>query len=344
MSLVCPKASSLSEEPLFQGVELIDLPFSRSGTYVFGELKLLFNLFKLFKRQAKGTLVHNFTIKPILYSNLLRRLFFSRKLYCFSTFTGLGYLFSDESKKKGLQKLVARLLRFCLFKYSSSVIFQNHCDQKTFIDRKIVDQKSNVILGSGVDTEHFYMSAKEPDSPLKYLFIGRILVDKGVFELLEAFKNFIQKHPKTAVLKIAGDFDKDNPQFITPEDFKEKVTPEIDYVGYKNDLRPLIEDADVVVLPSYREGLPLALIQSCSMGKSILTTEAPGCKEMVVGRKNGFKVEARSASNLEEAFVKFNKLSSEELFQMAKESRILAESVFSSKVVNQQIESLYSNT
>lgn len=343
LSLICPNASSLKKEALFENVELIDLPFTRTGTTLTSEFKVLLALHKLFKKLPKDAIVHNFTIKPILYSSLLHKLFFSKKLRCFSTFTGLGYLFSEGSKKKTLQKIISSLLRFCLFNNSSSVVFQNYCDQKSFIDKRIVSKESNVILGSGVNTDHFYMSAKLPEKPLRYLFIGRILKDKGIVELLNSFKNFNLKHPNAATLKLAGDFDMENPQFVRKDEFKDLMSEGVEYLGYKDDLRPLIEESDIVVLPSYREGLPLALIQACSMGKIILTTDAPGCKEMVEADKNGIKVTSQSTTALESAFKHFNSLDRDELFQMAKESRKLAENKFSSEVVNRQIERLYAN-
>jgi len=341
VSLICPGAHTLEDEPSLQGVTLIDLPFSRSGTSLFNELTVLFKLKTILKSlQKTDTIIHCFTLKPILYTNLINKVFFKSSLNCFSTFTGLGYLFSAHNSKKLVQKLVSKMLKFCLYKSSHKVIFQNDDDKKNFTSRGIVTSSSHVILGSGVNTKDFPLSVKPAGQPLKFLFIGRLLKDKGVVELIEAFNQI--EPSQAAELRIAGDYDFENPQSIDKNHWNSiKSRSNIQHLGFVQDIRPAIDEADVVVLPSYREGLPLSLIQACAMGKAILTTEAPGCKQMVKHNSNGLKVEPESVGDLKDALETFITMSPEKIRAMGLNSRKMAEELFSSKVVNSQIEKLY---
>lgn len=340
LTIVCPNANSLKNQNGFEHIKLIDLPFSRSGTSILQEVKVLKRLRQVLKSEVRGdTIVHCFTLKPILYTNLLNKLFFKNSLRCFSTFTGLGFLFSKKTTKSFLQKLVTKLLKFCLFKNSQKVIFQNEDDQKNFIGEKIITNDSNVILGSGVDTVYFSYSPKKASKPLVFLYIGRLLKDKGVVELINAFKTI--KNPNIH-LKIAGDYDFENPQSISEETFETiKSHSKIDHIGFIEDIRQAIKTADVVALPSYREGLPLSLIQACSMGKPILTTIAPGCRQIVDHGVNGLKVQPESVSELSNALKNFIEMSPEALRAMGLASRKKAEDLFSSKTINAQIEALY---
>lgn len=339
LHIVCPDAHSLKTHPEFKDVHLIELKLSRSGKSILKELKSFWQIRKIMQSSKPNALFHAFTLKPILYANLIK-LFSLKKFQIFSTFTGLGYLFINSDKHPVLFSLVKKLLRLCIKKNSAQIIFQNHTDQKFFIDQKIVTAASHVILGSGVDTDYFKEENYKLnlDKPINFLFIGRCLYDKGILETLKAF----QDAPNSVKLKIAGDLDPNNPRSLTKTELDKYTSSNIEHLGHVDDIKKTINKADVVILPSYREGLPLALAQACSCSKPIITSQSAGCSEIISAKEpNGLLVPVKSVSAIKKALKFFTQLQLNEWEKMKDSSRRQALKLFCAKQVNSQILKLY---
>lgn len=341
LTIICPNAESLKTEPKLKGISLQNLPLSRSGKSIFTELNTMKHLYRVLKSEGPQTIFHAYTIKPIFYLALLNTFFFRGKLKTYFTFTGLGYLFIEENSNKILRLVICKLLKLCFRGVQDRIIFQNPDDKLHFIKLGITNEKSHVVLGSGVDTDQFDFHPKEKSIPLKFLFIGRLLTDKGLLELLKAFSNFLKTSPSCAELIIAGDADHENPNAMDNSLFNSFLGEKIKYIGYQKDIKSAIIKSDVVVLPSYREGVPLSLIQACSIGRPIVASDAPGCKETVVDKKNGYKVEIGSVSSIESALKFMMEKTDEQWLSLGHESRKLATTVFSSTVINKKIEDIY---
>jgi glycosyltransferase involved in cell wall biosynthesis len=193
---------------------------------------------------------------------------------------------------------VKAMYRFALASRRISVIFQNPDDRDYFIDKKITSKNNSyLILGSGVDTDLFSPSSEDPiKHNLTVLFFGRMLWDKGIEYLIDA-TNILKSEGIEFTLNLAGEPDKSNPSHITLEQLKEwENNGLVNYLGYCSDMVEIIRASDLVVLPTYyREGVPLSLIEAASVGKPIVTTDMPGCREIVVDGVNGFLVPVKDS-------------------------------------------------
>ena len=216
------------------------------------------------------------------------------------------------------------------------VFFQNPDDEQLFRASGLVGrgQRRVRINGSGVDLEH-YAPAPLPDGPLIFLMVGRLLREKGVFEFVEAAGRVKALRP-AARFQLLGGLDP-NPTSITEEALRRlQEDGTIEYLGTVTDVRPMIEDAHVIVLPSYHEGMPRSVLEGMSMGRAIITTDAPGCRETVETGENGFLVPVRDTDALTAAMLDLiddrGKVSA-----MGAKSRQMAELRFDVHAVNQVI-------
>ena len=249
--------------------------------------------------------------------------------------TGLGYAFtSNRTLKQVLLKFVlGRLYRFAM-KKNMTVLFQNHDDLEEFaaLGCLIDTSTANVINGSGVDTTH-YGVASLPDKPV-FLMIARLLVNKGIREYSQASKIVRQTHPDARFLLIG--FLDPGPDGISATELDSYTESGIEYLGEKKDVRSSIANCSIYVLPSYREGTPRSVLEAMSMGRPIITTDVPGCKETVLEGKNGFLVPARNSKQLAEAMKSLaddQRLRSE----FGTCSRTIAEQKYNVKNVNRDI-------
>lgn len=310
------------------GFKFVALPMSRKGTNPFSELATLFFFYKTFAK-IKPDIVHAFTLKPVLYSSLVK-FFIHFKLV--TSFTGLGFLFTSTSlKSRILRQVVAILLRNSFSQRDIKVVFQNPDDQKLFEDLNVVKPgASTIIPGTGVDTNRFRQTFQN-DQPI-IVFPARFLRDKGLMETIRACDILYNRGVKFE-LWLMGKLDSGNPSAISQEELdKIRERPYVTKVEYSNSMESIYSSAQVVCLPSYREGIPLALIEASSCGRAIVTTDAPGCRSIVEYGNNGLLVPVGDSEQLSKAIEKIL-LDANLRKQMESHSRKKALSEFDENIV-----------
>lgn len=284
------------------GITLHEIGLKRTGTNPVADLATVAELWRLM-RSVRADYVLGYTIKPVIYGSLAAWL--AGVPERFALVTGLGYAFTGEaSGRRGLlRKLIQRLYRFGLSK-SRKVFFQNPDDEVLFRQLGLlpVDVPSCVVNGSGVDVAD-YALAPLMDKP-SFLLIARLLGDKGVREYVQAAQMVKAQHPDV-VFRLVGWID-DNPDAISQQELDEWVsTGTLEFLGKLADVRPAIADSNVYVLPSYREGTPRTVLEAMAMGRPVITTDAPGCRETVTDGDNGFLVPVKAVDELAAAMVRF---------------------------------------
>lgn len=297
------------------GCEVIDVDVSSKGINPFVDVKLLFKLFYLYKK-LKPDFIFHYTIKLNIYGSIAA--YFSR-INSVAVTTGLGYTFIHKNFISGLAKL---LYKFA-FLFPKEVWFLNKDDLSLFLEKKLVSRdRVRILDGEGIDTSYFHPAVeRRKKAKLKYLFIGRVLSDKGIREFVSVAKIIKNKHPGV-IFQILGSCDVDNPTAIPMDEFYGWIdSGVIEYLGVVSDVRNAILDADIVVLPSYREGVPRTLMEAASMGKPIIATDVPGCREVVIKNHTGWLVDVKSIDSLEGALLASMNLSYEQRDQMGRNGR-----------------------
>jgi glycosyltransferase involved in cell wall biosynthesis len=323
-----PVGSSLRDALEAKGVEVHDIPLCRAGINPFSDLKLLWHLTQMIRRVRPG-IVLSYTVKPVIFASIAA--WVARVPHRYALITGLGFAFTSE--RRGLvPSIVERLYRFSLSK-AHKVFFQNPDDQTLFRERGILSNRtpSVVLNGSGVDLAQYDIQSLPRGVP-RFLMIGRLLGDKGVREYVRAARKIKETHPDIQ-FDLVGWID-ENPDAISQKELDEWVEEgSINFLGRLEDVRPAIAESSVYVLPSYREGTPRTVLEAMAMGRPIITTDAPGCRETVIDGENGFLVPVRSVDSLVDAMKKF--IDDPELAErMGRRSREIAEEKYDVHKVN----------
>lgn len=310
----------------------------RKGTNAFSDLALYHELVSIMKRQ-KLDVVLCYTVKPNIYGTLAAH---RLGIPVINTITGLGFAFLEN---RLINKVVVRLYKYALEK-SSRIIFQNKDDRHLFIKGGIVKAgKTSLIRGSGIDVEKFHpkYNATVNDGTLNFLFIGRFLYDKGVIELLQGFSLAAEKNSNIR-LHLVGDTDEGNPASVSAADLTQyRQRADIHFYGYQENVIPYLADADVVVLPSYREGMPRVLLEGMSMAKPVIATNVPGCKDMVRNGLNGFLVKVKSGEELANAILQMAALSQEDRIALGNTGRKNVVEHYSSEAIIREYDSVLSD-
>ena len=294
----------IARQLVARGAQVHDIPLRRTGLNPVADTRTLFSLWRLMRR-LRPARVLGYTIKPVIYGSLAALL--AGVPHRFALITGLGYAFTgspdDRGRRALLRKLVQGMYRAAL-RTTGKVFFQNPDDRALFQSLGILSPTARtcVVNGSGVDVRQF-ASVALPEEP-RFLLIARLLGDKGVREYAEAARRVRLRHPG-ARFALAGWID-DNPDAITQGELDSWIADgTIDFLGRLADVRPALAACRVYVLPSYREGTPRTVLEAMAMGRPIITTDAPGCRETVVPGENGLLVPAQSVETLEEAMLRF---------------------------------------
>lgn len=320
------------------GVVYHQVNISRAGLNPVQDLKTLWQLYRLM-RQVKPQKVLGYTIKPVVYGSLAAWL--ARVEGRYSLIAGLGYAFTDDgekSLKRSLVNWVAKFLYRLALNRCDKVFFQNPDDEALFRKLGILKPAtaSQVVNGSGVNLNHF-APAPLPERP-SFVLIARLLYDKGIREYAAAAKQLKAKYPH-ASFNLVGGLD-ENPKSVTQAELDEwSAGGYINYIGQVSDVRPALADASVMVLPSYREGTPRSVLEAMAMGRAVVTTDAPGCKETVretAKGNNGFLVQPQSVESLIEAMEQLI-INPELNKQMGEASLLLAKEVFDVNKVNAEM-------
>lgn len=300
---------------------------SRKGMNPIQDLRFGYELYQIYKANELDVVLH-YTIKPNIYGCLAAG---RAKVKSISTVTGLGYSFLKE----GMVNKIAKLLYKTAFKSGTRIAFQNRDDKKLFEDLFLCPaSKTTLIKGSGINTTHFQpMPKKQRYEKLIYLFVGRLLYDKGITELFEAAQEFKKKCPETEIW-VVGAIDDGNPSAVAKAGVEaQEANGTIRYWGVSKDVRSIMQEADVVVLPSYREGLPRVMLESLAMGKPIITTDTAGCRETIQDTQNGFLVPVKDAKALADAMFRMYQLTEEERQNMGKVGREMALKEFDEQAI-----------
>ncbi|AAZ18529.1 probable glycosyl transferase, group 1 [Psychrobacter arcticus 273-4] len=316
-----------------------DIPLSRSGSSIPNELNSLFAIWKLLT-QVKPDVLHLVTIKPVVYGGIAARFTVVPKVV--AAVSGLGTLFLATGFKAQLKrKLGTWLYHFALSSNKTTVIFQNPDDKRMFIDLKAVKPEQTVLIrGSGIDLSAFsFFPENLTDKPV-VTFAARLLFDKGLTEYIEAIK-LLNNKGIAASYQIVGDLDPGNLTSAKNRDIELwKSIPNLSIRGYQKDMAAVFRHSNLVVLPSYREGLPKVLIEAAACGRAVITTDVPGCRDAIEANETGLLVAVKSPNELADAI---EKLVTDTILRvrMGTAGRQLAENAFSIEQVVDQHLSIY---
>lgn len=313
------------------GYSVITYDLDRKGINPIHDLSTVVELKRIFLVQ-KPDILFATTIKPVIYGCLAAH--WARVPQIFATITGLGYAFeADTPFKKLINRATTLLYRYSL-KYATGIFFQNQDDARLFRQCDILGPGAKVFFarGTGVDTSYFAQAplpCVTEDSPITFLLVGRLLAAKGIYEYAQAAKELKKTFP-TARFQLLG-LPESGRGSISLEQVK-ALEPAIEYLGHASDVRPYLAKAHIAVLPSWREGTPTALMEAMSMGRPLVATDVPGCREVVRNGFNGFLAVCQNPESLALAMRHF--LDQPELIaSMGRKSRELATSEFEARTV-----------
>lgn len=295
--------SGRSQEIRATGAEFIDFPFSRSGTNPFTELLLVVRFIRLYTK-IKPDIVHHVSLKPVVYGSLAARL--TRVPAVLNAISGLGYTFTNK-RKSMVQKLMVRMMTYGFKRKNLAIVFQNRDDYSEMEGLGITYEENRVhfIKGSGVDLQEYGFKDLPSGDKVKVLLPSRMLWDKGVRELREASEILEEKYINTVTFILAGMADDENKAGVPKTYLKDWENGSyVKWLGHCKNMIEVYADSHIVVLPSYREGMPKSLIEASAIGRPIITTTAIGCKECVDEGMNGFKVPVKNSQKLAEAIAK----------------------------------------
>ncbi len=313
---VCSKGPFIKLIKQFGVKKIFLLRNYKKNVNLIRDVFLAFEYYRIYRRW-KPAIVHQFSIKPVIYGTIAARL--ARVPLIVNTIPGLGYAFSEMKNKRNILRNIILLLYRLASRYSDFMFFQNEEDQRFFIHHKIViKDNTSVIPGSGVDTQNYSQDKIDKNilnqikKKLEYkpdqiliLMVSRMLYDKGIAELVECSERIKKMNPDVRFL-LAGPLDPSNPAHIPLEVIKQwQKENKIEYLGRRPDIRELIGLTDIVVFPSYYgEGMPRFLLEAASMGKPIITTNIPGCRDIVENGENGILVPVKDVESLAGAVTK----------------------------------------
>jgi glycosyltransferase involved in cell wall biosynthesis len=323
--------SDLHNKLLKKGLVLHKVTMQRAGMNPLADLHTTWKLLQLIKA-IRPESVLAYLIKPVIYGMIVSSM--AGVPHRFALISGLGYAFQGEKNQRGLLRRLVQGLYALSLSGAHKIFFQNPDDLNLFYQLGIL--KSNaptcVVNGSGVNVD-YYAYAPIPKGFPCFLMIARFLVDKGIREYAAAAKLVKAQYPKVR-FTLVGWLD-ENPSAIAQEELDTWIAEgTIDYIGRLADVRPAIAQCSVYVLPSYREGTPRSVLEAMSMGRAIITTDAPGCRETVRNEDNGLLVPVGSVDELAKAMLRFV-ANGELILRMGQRSREIAEEKYDVHKVNQ---------
>ena len=286
-----------------EGFRWIPLDMQRRSLNPLREARLVLRLIKLY-REERPDLVHHFTLKCVIYGAIAARIANVRAVI--HAIAGFGFVFvSDTLLALALRPFVRRMLRAACSQRGSAIIVQNSDDLAAVRRLSIGNTPVHLIRGSGVDVDRFKpRTAPRPDGPLNVLFVGRLLIDKGIEDFVSAASMCQALIPGKLKFLAAGEPDFGNPASVPPERLSTwRDGGTVDFLGHVEDMAMLLSSADIVVLPSYGEGAPRSLIEAAACAIPLVATDVRGCREVVVDGHNGYLVPLRDVDALVHAIV-----------------------------------------
>lgn len=322
------KTSILCADNLPDGIKLRCVKMNRTSTNPFLDMMYVVRLARIF-RQERPDYIFNYTIKPNIYGSMMAKM---QGIPCTCMMAGLGYAFTNNS----LPSRIARVLYRIGIRNSQHLLLLNESNVRLVRSLNLCDDKKIEYLkgGEGVNLSYYTYSDNQSDMTT-FLFIARLIEEKGYRDFVDAAR-IVKAQYREVRFQVIGEYDLGYPRAVTQEqvtsDVKEGV---IEFLGTTNDMRQYYRQPGYVIcIPSYySEGLNRSLMEGCSAGKPIITTDHPGCREMVIDGVNGFKVPTKDPKALAEAMIRYLKLTPEAKKKMSIESRKLAEHQFDVKHV-----------
>jgi len=335
---VVTQETSHGDEIRRAGLRLIAINFQRSGRNPFSDFLTIRSLIRIY-RDEQPDLIHHVSLKPVLYGSIAARI--ARIPNVINAMTGLGYVFSSEDIfARFIRFLISPFLRYIFSSRKTMVIFQNRDDLKTLEDQNLVKHEQAVIIrGSGVDPDIYVPGEDSTDIP-QVILVARMLWDKGVREFVQAAKLLLEKGVLVRFILI-GETDSENPAAISIEQLKIwQDEKSIEWWGRRSDIPEILQQSTIACLPSYREGMPKFLLEAASAGLPLVTTDVPGCREIVINGENGYLVPTRSPEALADAIEKL--LNDKTLRrEMGRKGRALVEREFGIEKIVDETLSLY---
>ena len=305
-----------------EGMEFHETKINNNSQNPFSDLRLLWSYITLYKRLKLDVVLHN-AIKPNIYGAMAAGIL---RIPVINNISGLGTLFITSSISTRIAKLLYRISQ----KFSTVVFFQNPHDRQLFIDNGLAKgDKLKLVPGSGVDTNRFVNKRQRKENDrFAFLFIGRLLIDKGIQEYVEAAQQVLKLFPETE-FRILGPFYESNSTSISKNQLDSWVNSGVvNYIGTNDAVNEEMEKSDCVVLPSYREGLSKVLIEASSMSLPIITTDVPGCRDVVVDSKTGYLCKVKDSNDLAKKMLRMLELCNAKRLDMGAAARQRAIDVF----------------
>ena len=312
------------------------VPFARGSVSPFASLATIAVLQRIY-RAVKPDIVHHVALQATVLGMIAA---LGRRCACVNAFIGLGYAFtSDSAKARAMRRLIGPAVRFLIDRDGSVALVQNGDDRAALLSLGIPNSRIELISGSGVDVTRF-MPLPEPQAPPTFGFVGRLLDDKGIRTLIAAHR-LLRERGMDARLLIAGTPDPANPASVTAAEAASwSKEPGIACLGHVKDIAGLWARAHVAVLPSRREGLPLSLLEAAACGRTMVASDVPGCREIVIHEQTGLLVPVDDADALAAAMDKL--VSAPELrTRYAAAARKLAVEKFSADIIGRHTVQLY---
>ena len=276
------------------GCRHVPVKMDSRGANPIKDFLLILELYGIYKKVKPDVILH-YTIKPNIYGTIAASLL---RIPVINNVCGLGTMFLKDN----LVSRVAILLYRIAFRFPKKIFFQNEDDQNLFLTRRIVSKKvSDLLPGSGINTNEFISNPQSGNNqPFTFLLISRLIYDKGIIEYIEAIDQ-LKKEGIDAKFQLLGQIDEKHKRGIPANKIQDWIEKnQVEYLGTTEDVRSYIQNADCVVLPSYREGTPKTLLEAASMAKPIVTTNVPGCNNVVRHGENGFLCKVKDAEDLAE--------------------------------------------
>ena len=282
------------------GARFVEVPVNKNGVNPIADLKYLGMLLKLL-REEKPDVTFGYTSKPVIYGSIAAKL--AGTPHIVAMVTGVGYAFTSKTCKARLIRIVLSALYRIAFLCADLVVFQNKDDREQFLKGKLVrEHKCRTVNGSGVNMEEFPV-APYPEQ-MTFFMLSRIMYSKGIREYLQACEIVKAKHPEVRCMLLgACEGIQDS---ISEDDLKSYVDRGIiEHFGETDKVADYYAQCSVYVLPSYREGTPRTVLEAMSMGRAVITTDAPGCRETVIDGVNGYLVPIQDAKAVADRMVRF---------------------------------------
>lgn len=344
LAVAPPNVGGVSEKMSEIGVKYEPLDYDRSSINPLKELGIIFAVMSIIKRE-KPDVMFSFMMKPVIYGSIAAKLCGVK--YIQSMVEGLGYMFIGRTRRQRMLKYVAVALYWVALKCINRVYFLNKDDKQYFEKYLVSPKKTKRIFGIGINLKKFY-PLKQSEGDITFLFVGRLLIDKGVKEFIDAAKIVSAKYPQARFV-LVGNSDA-NPASLSSEEIEEySKSKSIKFVGLQSDVRPYLKECSALVLPSYREGMPVAPMEAMASSRAVILTDVPGCRELVCRKKandtfvsvvlegkNGYLVEKGNAQAVAQAMMNLIE-NPHKIAAMGKEGRKFAEEFLDRDKINKTL-------